>query len=202
MSHVLRISMKIPRQRVGLPTGITLAELVVSMSVMVIVAGAVITTLAPSGVQNLDAVARKVASDLRLARNQAILDNSEWTVLFDSRGHAYTLAHTGTGVPSALPRPLDGSGATYRVEIPHVGVGSAESNGVKLSGVVLKTSKQVVSSISFDSKGGTGAVRTEDVEVWLTHGVGKETRYVRLTVSWLTGQTWVDRPIGVASEAS
>ena len=178
----------------------TLSEMLICVVIVGLLASVVMPALNNSNTQALEGVARVMASDLATARAAAIRYNTEWAVQFSLENCTYTLVCTGTGNPPALKNPLAGKAAqagAYIVEIRRIAAPPRGTNGVRLAGVVLKSTQAVptsVTDVKFGALGGTGPARNQDTIIWLTQGSGAATRYVRLTVSWVTGQVWVDRP--------
>jgi hypothetical protein len=82
----------------------------------------------------------------------------------------------------------------FRVDVARLGTTTVGNNGVRTAGAALKTSRASVSMVTFGSLGSTGPQRSEDTVLWLTSGQGTQTKFSRLTVSWVTGQDWVDPP--------
>ena len=114
---------------------------------------------------------------------------------FNQTQNSYTLVQTGTGTAPALKNPLASSTATgYVVSLDQVGAAGSNHSGVKLAAVYTGTLSQSITDIRFQALGGTGPIRSQDTVIWLSQGAGSQTRFVRLTVSWITGQTWVDYP--------
>ena len=135
----------------------------------------------------------------------AIGHNTEWTVRFDFAGNTYELVHTGTGNPPPLNNPLAPAGQLdnrYLVPLGRMGSTSARGNGVRLSGAATKDSRTAVSEVTFGPLGGTGPARGEDTVIWLVTAGTLDVRYVRMVVSWVTGQVWVDRPMMFTGAAS
>lgn len=182
----------------GRRRGFTLYEMVITLTILGTLAAIVVPSMAPADTERLEAVARIVASDLGYARNLAIQYNTNWSLQFDLTNNSYDLVFSGTGTQPYFPQNSraygDGPTTLYRVNVASLGASTAGSNGVKLAGAALKTSQQNVTNIVFGPLGGTGPSRSEDTVVWLTTGAGSSTKYVRLTISWITGQVWVDRP--------
>jgi type II secretory pathway pseudopilin PulG len=165
--------------------------------VMGILAAIVIPSLRSSHAQSLESTARILAADLRLARSQAVQFNTEYTVQFNLAANSYTIVHTGTGSPPVLKNPLAPAGqelGPYVVDLDSLGSLGVAAGDIRLAGVALKTSQQNVAGIEFGPLGGTGPARNEDTIFWITTGTGNDTRCVRLSVSWVTGQVWVDSP--------
>jgi len=177
--------------------GLSLIEMMIAVTIVGLLAAIVAPSMGTARVQTLEAVARKLAADCSLARHAAIQYGTEWTVQFDVTQNAYTLTHTGTGTVPPLRNPVAGAiaaGTPYRVELDALGAVGSRTNGVRLAGVALASGGQSVTSVTFGPQGGTGPQRSVDTVIWLIQGTGSETRYLRLTISWVSGQVWVDRP--------
>jgi Tfp pilus assembly protein FimT len=165
------------------------------VAILGIMAAVVIPSVDSMAAQNLPAAAHALAADLLLARDAAVLYNTEWAAQFDLTANQYTLVQTGPGTAPPLQNVLSGNaaGSAYAVKVSEIGVTSG-NNGVKLAAVFLQNSKQNVTDVRFQALGGTGPVRSEDTAIWLTQGSGSGARSLRLTVSWITGQVFVDPP--------
>lgn len=173
----------------------TLVEMLIAVTIMGILASVVISASTSGGTQTLESVARVLAADLQLARSLAIQHDTEWTVEFDTDANQYELIHTGNGTPPAPVNPLATAGAkpgTYVVDLQHLGTTTTGDNRVRLSGAALKSSRARVTNVTFGPLGGTGPARNEETVVLLTDSNGVSPRYVRLTISWITGQVWID----------
>ena len=172
--------------------GFTLVEVLIVLSVLAVIAAIAVPALRSGQTQSIESVARTLAADLRLARSLAIRDNSPWTIRFFADANAYELIYTGTRDP-APPMPPAPTGTGWRVELDRIR-GIAGSTAVRLAGASLQGTGSAVTEITFAPAGGTGPQRNQDTVIWLTSGTGQEARYVRLTVSWITGQVWIDTP--------
>ncbi len=172
----------------------TLLETLIAMTVLAIVASVVMTSASSSGTQGLESVARVLAADLRLARSLAIQYNTQWSVRFDVANNAYELEHTGPGNPPPLENPLAPSEKAYRIVVGRLGTAAGKDNGIRLAGAALSDSRSNVTDVTFGPLGGTGPLRSDDTVILLTEGLGAEMRAVKLTISWITGQVWLDRP--------
>lgn len=176
--------------------GYTLIEMLIVMTVIGILATMAIPSQVSGSAVSLKAAGRVLASDLRLATDLAVQYATEYQVSFDVGRNEYRLVHTGTGSPPALYNPYSATGATgsYTVSISPIDGATGDLNGVRLLGVKLKTSGTTVNNITFGASGGTGPARMEDTEVWLIQGPAWNGQYLRLTVSAITGQVWMDQP--------
>lgn len=179
-----------------LPRGFSLIETLIAMTVLAVLASVVIMASRSTGSEMLEASARVLASDLRLARNLAIQYDTEWTVRLDLENNAYELVHTGAGDPPPPPNPLaaPGNEDRYLVELDRLGASLGNGGSAQLAGAVLQKSRQNVSGVTFGPLGGTGPVRSEDTIIRLREGRGPKARWLDVRVSWVTGQVWTGRP--------
>lgn len=186
----------LPRSRNRTKAGFTLTEMLIAISIIAVLAAVAIPAFRGNETQALDSVARVLASDLRLARSLAVQYNTEWSVRLEASANAYELVHTGTGNPPQPAMPLSAPTADgrYRVELGRVGMSTGRNSGVRLIGAMLRDAGSAVTDVRFSATGGTGPLRSDDTLIWLATGSGSNTRYVRLAVSWVTGQVWIDRP--------
>ena len=177
--------------------GYTLVEMLMVVLIVSIVATVAIPAMSSAPASGLKSAGRVFASDLRLASELAVQYGTEYTVDFDVTRNRYQLRHTGTASPPPLQNPQAPPGTaigTYLVELGSFGGNGTNPNGVRLKGAELKTSDQSVTNITFGPLGGTGPSRTDDTEIWLQRGTGGQSEYLRLTVSAVTGQVWLDQP--------
>ncbi len=171
----------------------TLVEMLIVITVMGILASVVIPTLnSSSSLIALEAAARTLAADLRVARQSAVQYNSTYAVTFDLAANAYQIKFTGTGSPPTLsnllmPAATDGN----KIDFDQWTASRLKQARVVLAGAALKVSKQSVTDATFGPSGGTGPGRVQDTVIWLTQGSGTERLGVLLTVSWLTGNVTV-----------
>ena len=170
----------------------TLVEVLITMMILTIMASVVITSANWGGPQTLESAARVLAADLRLARSLAVQYNTEWSVLFRSSNDSYEIVHTGTGNPPPLEDPLAPAGQGYRVELNRLGTSTGSDNGIRLAGLALEDSGSNVTDVTFSPLGGTGPLRNENTVILLAGRSGTNVQTVRLTVSWVTGQVWIE----------
>jgi Tfp pilus assembly protein FimT len=171
--------------------------MMIVVAIIGILASVILPSLDSAGAQSLQAVARVLAADLQLARSYAIQNNSEYSVTFDFANSEYEITHTGSGTHAVPENPmaaLSEADGTYVVNLSQMGVAPGKTNPVQLGGVALRDSKSRETEIAFGPLGGTGPIRNEDTVIWLTETSSGPTRYVRLIVSWVTGQVWMDGP--------
>ena len=183
------------RRREGrIPQAFTLVEMLIAIGIVAILASVVVPELNTAGSQKLEAVARILASDLGYARNLAIQYNTQWSVQVDLTNNAYNLVYAGSGAqPVTLVNARgngDAASTTYRVNVGNLGESTIGSNGVTLAGCALQGTQANITTVTFGPMGSLGPTQTQDTVIWLTSGSGATAAYVKLTVSWVTGQTW------------
>lgn len=173
--------------------GFTLIEMLIVIMIIAILASASMISTETGGSLSLDATARIIAADLRLARNHAIKFNTKYTVQFDLNAQSYEILHTGAG---SLPVPKDhlaGSAvdsSKYVRTLQNQSLNMPEQVTLRL--IKLKTSRSNVTDLEFGPMGGTGPDRNEDTMIVLTSTKNGTTFYIPITVSWITGQAWVE----------
>lgn len=173
--------------------GFTLVELMIVVLLLSILATVSLISTDSSGSLALDATARMLAADLHLARNHAIKFNTEYTVEFDLNAQTYEILHTGSGDLPVPKNNLAGSAADSDRYLKQIQIDSLNLPGqAVLRQINLKTSTSAVSDLTFGPMGGTGPVRNEDTVLMLTTQKNGTTFYILITVSWVTGQAWVD----------
>ena len=178
-------------------SGHTLIELLMVVTVIGILATVAVPAMSNGASAGLKAAGRVLASDLRLASDLAVQYGTQYTITFDLTKNQYQLTLSGPGNPPPLQNPQAPPGTPagiYVVSVGQIDGNSANVNGVRLLGVKLKTSSQSVTNISLGALGGTGPARTDDTEIWLIYGPTWNPQYLRLTVTAITGQVWMDRP--------
>lgn len=178
-------------------SGYTLIEVLIVVTILGIVASVAVPAMSSPSFHGLKSTGRVCASDLRLASQLAIQYGTTYTVDLDVSGNRYELRHTGTSNPPALQNPNAAPGSIagkYVVEVGSFGENGSGTQGVRLIGAELKTSRQSVNNISFGPQGGTGPSRTEDTAIWFCRGTGANRQYLRLSVAAVTGQVWIDQP--------
>ncbi|GAB4140151.1 MAG: hypothetical protein Tsb009_09360 [Planctomycetaceae bacterium] len=176
--------------------GFTLFELLIVISLLAILAAVAVPTFRAAETQSLESTARSIAADLRLARELSIQHNTNYTVTFNTAINAYEITHTGTGTPPLLRNPSASHTAdagTYRVFLNQQGLTQDQPSSIRLVRVSLARTNQTTNSVTFGPLGGTGPTRSEDTEIWLASGDGQTLQTIKIVVSWVTGQAWVDR---------
>tara|TARA_R110002111_G_scaffold255157_1_gene321268 strand:+ start:58612 stop:59262 length:651 start_codon:yes stop_codon:yes gene_type:complete len=171
----------------------TLIEMLIVIMLISILASVSLISTDTSGSLSLDTSARMLVADLRLARNYAIKFNTQYTVRFDSNAQSYEILHTGAG---NLPVPQDllaGSGTDSDKYIKNLQIQSMNlPNQIFIRQIQLKTSQTKVRELEFGPMGGTGPARNEDTIIMLSTTKNGTAFYIPITVSWITGQAWVE----------
>lgn len=169
-------------------TGLTLLELLIVLSLMVVLAGLVIPRSEPTLRDQLESAAQVLASDLAYGRCLAVVTNSSYCFRFDPANNKYTFQHSGAAASlNDLPRfpyPSAEDTPTQHVvalkDLPHVGA------TVRLAAVVASgTVSQPVGDLEFGPLGGT--TRSAGTVIWLCAGKGAAIRYISLSVNPITG---------------
>jgi general secretion pathway protein H len=170
----------------------TLIELLIVVTIVGLMASVVIPAMSTtSGAVSLEAVARSVAADLRLARQAAIQYRTPFDVLFDPNNNSYQITASSSGNANNLASLLAPTASNSTIELDKFGAGRWKATRVQLGGAALKNTKARVGNLTFQPAGGTGPARTEDTVIWLIENSGADRRCVLLTVSWITGNVIV-----------
>ncbi|QDV54044.1 pilus assembly FimT family protein [Gimesia fumaroli] len=173
--------------------GFTLIEMLIVIMLIAILVSVSLISTDTSRSMSLDATARMLVSDLRLARNYAIKFNTKYKVIFDLDEQSYEVQHSGSGT---LPVPKDNL-AGSRVDSDKY-IKRLRSDSLNLPDQVvirqinLKTSLSDVTELEFGPMGGTGPTRNEDTVLILSTARNGTTFIIPITVSWVTGQAWVE----------
>ena len=173
--------------------GFTLVEMLIVVTVLGILASVILPSMnSTSSLIGLEAAARTLAADLRIARQSAVQYNSSYNVRIDLTANSYQITFAGTGSVPTLTNLLNSSSSTGNsIDFDQWSASRLKQQRVALAGAALKTSKTSVTDVTFGPAGGTGPSRTEDTVLWLSQGSGNERLSVLVTVSWLTGNVTV-----------
>ena len=173
--------------------GFTLVEMLIVVTVLGILASVILPSMnSTSSLIGLEAAARTMAADLRIARQSAVQYNSSYNVRIDLTANSYQITFAGTGSVPTLTNLLNSSSSTGNsIDFDQWSASRLKQQRVALAGAALKTSKTSVTDVTFGPAGGTGPSRTEDTVLWLSQGSGNERLSVLVTVSWLTGNVTV-----------
>lgn len=179
--------------------GYTIAELLAVVAITGLLAAAAVVAAANSGPEMLEAGARVLSSDLRLARSLAVQHGQPFRVVFDAPNHAYEIRYAGSGTAPPIVDPLAPPSAvssTYRVALRTFTRTAGGDTGIRWGGAALAVSGTSVSDATFGILGGTGPARSEDTVLRLVEApaIGKYQRAVDVTVSWITGDVRIGDP--------
>jgi len=86
-------------KKTGIPTGFSLVELIIVLSLISIIAAVAVPTWQKyTANANLKTAAREVMADLFNAKQRAVEENLKYSITFNGAGNSYTLSRTDTGV--------------------------------------------------------------------------------------------------------
>jgi len=181
-----------PRRNAGL----TLIELLIVITVMAILAVALLPAMDPQLQTQVESAGRIVAADLGYARSLAVTGASQYTVTFNTSAGSYTLTHTGTNSAlNTLPKspfrdPADSptQQTVHLDKLPRLGVPVAIEQVVRVGSTLEPTT-----SVVFDPRGNT--VDTRPTVVVLTTGQGAQKRRCLVVVNPVTGLCSVDADV-------
>lgn len=172
-------------------SGYTLIEMLIVVTIVGLLATVVVPTMnSSSSVVSLEAMARTLAADLRLARQLSVQHKGAYSVTLDRTNNSYQIVAPATGTP-ALLNPLSHGTGGNTIDLDQFGAGRLGQSHVVIGGAVLKTTQATVSDVTFSTTGGTGPARTQDTVIWLQDGTTTDRRSIALTVSWITGAVTV-----------
>jgi len=173
--------------------GFTLMELVISLTLIAIMASIAILSADAYRGHSVDSVGRIVAADLELVRSIAIAQGKPWSVQFDLDNNSYEFVYAGADTPPTLSHPLHPGTPLhgYRVDLNRLIGTRLHQTSCALRSVRLQSTKSAVHRVTFDPLGGTGPTVHQDTLVTLSAGSGATQSQCELTVSWVTGHTWL-----------
>ncbi|QDU28786.1 hypothetical protein ETAA8_38910 [Anatilimnocola aggregata] len=183
----------------SLTAGFSLLEVLVVVTILGILAGMAIPYLTATSIDQLQAVAEVIVSDIDYARNLAISNGSEYRLTLQPAQNRYQLTHSGTNtLLHALPTsPFKSPGDTVAQQttrIDHLPIGSGY---VQLLGAKRATgSTTELTELTFTALGGTSI--PENTLIWLTAGQGAGRRYIAVRVNAATGIAEIDPLTGTA----
>ncbi|QDT45967.1 hypothetical protein Pan241w_60950 [Gimesia alba] len=173
--------------------GFTLIEMLIVIMLIAILVSVSLISTDTSRSMSLDATARMLVADLRLARNYAIKFNTKYKVVFDLDAQSYEVQHSGSGTLPVPKNNLAGSGADSDKYIKQLRSDSLNlPDQVLIRQINLKTSLSDVTELEFGPMGGTGPTRNEDTVLVLSTVRNETTFILPITVSWITGQAWIE----------
>lgn len=172
--------------------GFTLVEVLIVVTIVAILATVIVPTLSStSGAVALEAMARTLAADIRVARQSAVQYNGSFAVTLNSTDNSYQISQVSSGSAPTLVNVLSPGTSGNTVDLDQFGASRFKQMHVVIGGAALKVSRSSVSDITFTSTGGTGPARTQDTVIWLAQGQGQDRLCVLVTVSWITGAVTV-----------
>jgi prepilin-type N-terminal cleavage/methylation domain-containing protein len=189
----------------------TLVELLITITIIGIIAGIVVARFEPSYYDQLRGTAQIVVSDLAIARSLAVANNSRYEFTFDPPRGLYWLEHSGaiaafdTLPESPYKSPTDPP-TRHTTELGRL---PAAGGNVELVAVrnVSSSSETDATSIEFSELG--GLTQTENCWIWLAVGTGPGRRYLPVELNAITGlakigefQTLGPPALGSVSESS
>ena len=188
-------SFSFPPSDFPIPTssrGYTLVELLIVVTIVGLLATVILPTLnSASGAVSLEAMARTLAADLRIARHSAVQYNTSYSVTLNLTNNSYTVAAaTGGGTPGLVNVLSHGTGGNT-IDFDQFGAGRTGNSHVVIGGGALKVAKSSVTDIVFGPTGGTGPTRTQDTVIWLQENAKSDRRSILISVSWITGAVTV-----------
>ena len=171
--------------------GFTLVELLIVVTIVGLMATVILPTLnSASGAVSLEAMARTLAADLRIARHSAVQYNSSYSVTWNLTDNSYTVAQTSAATPGVVNVLSHGTGGNT-IDFDQFGAGRSGQSHVVIGGAAQKVAKSSVTNIVFVSSGGTGPTRTQDTVIWLQENTKSDRRSILISVSWITGAVTV-----------
>ena len=173
-------------------TGYTLVEMLIVVTIVGLMASVVLPTLnSASGAVSLEAMARTLAADLRIARQSSVQYNTSYSITLNLIDNSYTVAPTVSGSGPSIVNALSHGTSGTTIDLDQFGAGRTTQSHVVIGGAALKVSKSSVTDVVFGTSGGTGPTRTQDTVIWLQENTGANRRSILITVSWITGAVTV-----------
>jgi len=175
-----------PRRRC--PSGFSLVELLIVITVMGIVAALALPSLGTGAQERLLGMAQVIAGDLAYARGLAVANNSSYRFTFDVSNNRYTLAHSGVNAALNVlpPSPFHSSADAPTQNVFDLSALPGLGEGAQLCAIgTAGASPAPVTTLEFGPLGQTTA--TDPTVIWLAAGVGNAARYVTVSVNPVTG---------------
>ncbi len=172
--------------------GYTLVEMLIVVTIVGLMASVVLPTMnSASGAVSLEAMARTLAADLRIARHSAVQYNSNYAVTLNLTDNSYSVAQAFSGGTPKVVNVLSHGTSGNTIDLDQFGAGRMKQSHIVIGGAALKVSKSSVTDIVFGPTGGTGPTRTQDTVIWLQENTTRDRRSILLSVSWITGTVTV-----------
>lgn len=174
--------------RITRRTGYTLVELMMTITVLAIVAGMAIPSFEPDVAAQLESFADVVAADLSQVRQLAIAHNSSYRITFDAAHNRYYYEHSGTNsalntLPPTIYRHPDNTTTKHYFDLssmPRLGP------AVTLTTVLaMSSSPTSLTTLEFGPLGAT--THSADTAVWLQSGSDSNLRYINVRINAVTG---------------
>lgn len=172
--------------------GLTLVELLITVTIIAIVAALAIPSLEPGKSDTLVSAAQIMQSDLAYGRSLAIAHGTLYRFTFELTGNRYVLTHAGTNADfDDLPdHPYKSSGDTSRTQTTRLADLPFTLDPVRIVAFQSITSAGVIRSadrIEFNSLGATTSV--DRSRIWLGVGTAAQALYLPIDVDAVTGLT-------------
>lgn len=175
-------------QRTTARRGFSLPELLITVLVMAILAGAMIPYFRSADPERLTGIAETCLAEFDYARNLAVTNNSKYRLTFSVSGNKFYLEHSGTNsaLASLPPSPYD-----LPTDPPTrhtTDIAKSPIAGVKLFAVVTRGSSVAnTTTLEFNPLGNTTAA--DKTEIWFVVNQGANARYISVTINPVTGLT-------------
>jgi len=170
------------------PSGFSLVELLIVITVMGIVAALALPNVDPGVHERLLGAAQVIAGDLAYARGLAVANNSSYRLAFDTTNNRYTLTHSGVNAAFNVlpPSPFHSSADSPTQNIFDLKTLPGLGEGAQLCAVGTAGARPApVTTLEFGPLGQTTA--TDPTAIWLSAGVGNVARYISVIVNPVTG---------------
>ncbi len=183
------------------PTGYTLVEVLIAVSVMAILAAAAIPSFEPDAASSLQSFAQLVSADLQRARDLAVSNNSTYRITFEAAANRFYLSHAGTNtaldtLPATVFRTMDDTATRHYTDLDDVPQLGAD---VRIAAVEARRSTAApVTVVEFGPLGAT--TETADTVVWLSSGATNKL-YAGIGVNAVTGIASIE-PITAAAPST
>jgi prepilin-type N-terminal cleavage/methylation domain-containing protein len=185
--------------------GLTLVELLITITIIAILAAVAIPSLEPGKSDTLSSAAQIVQSDLAYGRSLAIAHGTPYRFTFELTGNRYVLTHAGTNPDfDDLPEhPYKSSDDTSRTQSTRLAELPFTMNPIRIVAVQTITSAGVIRStdrIEFNALGATASA--DRSRIWLGVGSGTQALYLPIEVDAASGVTSLGALTRAAPSAS
>ncbi len=175
-------------RRTSKRSGFSLVELLIVVSLIAIIAGAILPSISEGIPQQLESAARIVARDMAYCRSLGVSNSSTYEVVFDLTGNQYEITHTGADTtldalpPSVFRKPGDPPDRhiVSLSDTPRVGP------EIRLASVLTNSgTATAVDRVEYGPLGET--TRAIEIVIWLSAGGTNNVRYIPLRINPMTG---------------